>query len=128
MPKIIPITKFAVLRDDGTKKELPYGCYAYEYYSQCNYTIIGYSGKKLQGVINEKGDVIIPIKYSEKLEKLLFNYNIIVKVIDEKYVVVKSNEKYDIIDLTKMRVIYSSLPDMTNAIKRLEEYTTNNNL
>ena len=77
MPKIFAITKFAVRRDDGTVKELPYGCYAYEFYSKCNY----------------------------------------------KYVItMRKDGKYDILDLTKMRVIYSSLPDITNVIKRLEEY------
>lgn len=121
MPKIVPITKYAVLRDDGTKKELPHGCYAYEFYSKSNYTIIGYKNKALQGAIDEKGNIIIPIKYSEKLEKLLFNYNTIIKVIDERYVITEKKEKYDILDLTKMSVIYSALPDMTNVIKKLED-------
>ena len=122
MPKIFAITKFAVRRDDGTVKELPYGCYAYEFYSKCNYTIIGYKNKNLQGAIDREGNIIIPIKYSENLEKLLFNYNIIIKVIDYKYVItMRKDGKYDILDLTKMRVIYSSLPDMTNVIKRLQD-------
>ena len=67
MPKIFFITKVAVRLDNGDIKELPRGCYAYEFYSQCNYTIIGYKNKGLQGAINREGDVIIPIKYSEKL-------------------------------------------------------------
>ena len=122
MPKIFFITKVAVRLDNGDIKELPRGCYAYEFYSQCNYTIIGYKNKGLQGAINREGDVIIPIKYSEKLEKLLFNYNTIIKVIDDKYVItMRKDGKYDILDLSKMRVIYSSLPDMTNVIKRLED-------
>ena len=123
MPKIVPITKFAVLRDDGTKKELPYGCYAYEFYSQCNYTIIGYKSKALQGAIDREGNVIIPIKFSEKLEKLLFNYNTIIKVIDERYVIIENNGKYDILDLAKMQVIYSALTEMKDVIKKLEGYT-----
>ena len=121
MPKIFAITKFAVRRDDGTVKELPYGCYAYEFYSKCNYTIIGYKNKALQGAIDRRGNVIIPIIYNENLEKLLFNYSIIIKVIDGRYVIVENNGKYDILDLAKMQVIYSSLPDMTNVIKRLED-------
>ena len=97
MPKIFAITKFAVRRDDGTVKELPYGCYAYEFYSKCNYTI-------------------------EKLESLLFNYTKIIKVIDERYVIAENNEKYDILDLAKMRVIHSALTDMKEVIKKLEGY------
>ena len=62
MPKIFAITKFAVRRDDGTVKELPYGCYAYEFYSKCNYTIIGYKNKNLQGAIDSEGNIIIQIK------------------------------------------------------------------
>lgn len=122
MPKIFAITKFAVRRDDGTVKELPYGCYAYEFYSKCNYTIIGYKKKALQGAIDEKGNIIIPIKYSEKLESLLFNYNTIVKVIDERYVITENNGKYDILDLDKMQVTYSALTSKTEVIKKLEEY------
>ena len=122
MPKIFQISKFAVRRDDGSVKELPYGCYAYEFYSKCNYTIIGYKKEKLQGAIDREGNVIIPIMYSEKLEKILFNYNTIIKVIDERYVITEHNGKYDILDLEKMQVIYSALPDMKEIIKRLEEY------
>ena len=122
MPKIFQISKFVVRRDDGSVKELPYGCYAYEFYSKCNYTIIGYKKEKLQGAIDREGNVIIPIMYSEKLEKILFNYNTIIKVIDERYVITEHNGKYDILDLEKMQVIYSALPDMKEIIKRLEEY------
>ena len=122
MPKIFQISKFAVRREDGSVKELPYGCYAYEFYSKCNYTIIGYKKEKLQGAIDREGNVIIPIMYSEKLEKILFNYNTIIKVIDERYVITEHNGKYDILDLEKMQVIYSALPDMKEIIKRLEEY------
>lgn len=122
MPKIFAITKFAVRRDDGSIKELPYGCYAYEFYSKCNYTIIGYKNKNLQGAIDREGNVIIPIKFSEKLESLLFNYNTIVKVIDERYVITENNGKYDILDLDKMQVTYSALTSKTEVIKKLEEY------
>lgn len=122
MPKIFAITKFAVRRDDGSIKELPRGCYAYEFYSKCNYTIIGYKREELQGAIDREGNIIIPIKYSEKLEKLLFNYNTIIRVIDEKYVIAENNEKYDILDLAKMRVIHSALTDMKEVIKKLEGY------
>ena len=61
MPKIFLITIFFVLWYDGTVKELPYGSYAYEFYSKCNYTIIGYKNKALQGAIDRRGNVIIPI-------------------------------------------------------------------
>lgn len=122
MPKIFQITKFAVRRDDGSVKELPYGCYAVEFYSKCNYTIIGYKSKALQGAIDRNGNIIIPIKHSEKLERILFNYNTIIKVIDERYVITERNGKYDIIDLEKMQVIYSALPDIKDVIKKLEEY------
>lgn len=121
MSKIFQITTFAVRRDDGTVKELPYGCYAVEFYSKSNYTIIGFSKKNLQGAIDRDGNIIIPIKFSEKLEKILFNYNIIVKVIEERYVITERNEKYDIIDLEKMQVIYSSLPDIKEVVKKLDD-------
>lgn len=119
MPKIIEITKLAVRQEDGSIIELPDGCYAHEFLSGKNYTIIGYKKEGHQGAIDEKGNIIIPIKYSEELEKLLSSYNTIIMVIDEKYVIVKNNEKYDILDLTIMRVIYSGLPDMTNVIRKL---------
>lgn len=61
-------------------------------------------------------------KNSENLEKLLFNYNIIIKVIDYKYVItMRKDGKYDILDLEKMQVIYTALPDMKEVMKRLEE-------
>lgn len=121
MPKIFFITKVAVRLDNGDIKELPRGCYAYEFYSKNNYTIIGYKNKALQGAIDKKGNIIIPVKFSEKLEKLLFNYNTIIKVIDERYVITEKNGKYDIIDLTKMQVIYSALSDVTEVTKKLED-------
>lgn len=120
MSKIFQITKFAVRRNDGSIKELPYGCYAYEFYSKCNYTIIGLKKEKLQGAIDREGNIIIPIEYSEKLEKILFNYYKIVKVIG-KYVITERNGNYDIIDLTKMQVIYSALSDATEVTKKLED-------
>lgn len=122
MPKIFFITKVAVRLDNGYIKELPRGCYAYEFYSKNNYTIIGYKNKKLQGAIDRYGNTIIPIEFSEKLEKILFNYNIIVKVIEKRYVITERKGKHDIIDLEKMQVIYSALPDMTNVKKKLEGY------
>ena len=121
MPKIFMLTKVAVRLDNGDIKELPFGCYAYDYYKACNYTIIGKKKEHLQGAIDKEGKVIIPIKYSEKLEKILFNYNNIIKVIDERYVIVENKEKFDLLDLSKMRVLYSALPDMKEVIKRLEE-------
>ena len=76
----------------------------------------------VRGAIDREGNIIIPIKYSEKLEKLLFNYNIIIKVIDYKYVItMRKDGKYDILDLEKMQVIYTALPDMKEVMKRLEE-------
>ena len=61
-------------------------------------------------------------KNGENLEKLLFNYNIIIKVIDYKYVItMRKDGKYDILDLEKMQVIYTALPDMKEVMKRLEE-------
>ena len=122
MPKIFAITKFAVRRDDGSVKELPYGCYAYEFYSKCNYTIIGYKSLKVQGAIDREGNIIIPVQFSGKLERILFNYTKIIKVIDERYVIAENNEKYDILDLAKMRVIHSALTDMKEVIKKLEGY------
>lgn len=122
MPKIFFITKVAVRRDDGTVKELPYGCYAVEFYSKNNYTIIGYKNKGLQGAIDRDGNVIIPIQFSENLEKILFNYNNIVKVLEKRYVITERKDKYDIIDLEKMRVVYSALTDMSEVIIKLEEY------
>ena len=60
-------------------------------------------------------------KNGENLEKLLFNYNIIIKVIDYKYVItMRKDGKYDILDLEKMQVIYTALPDMKEVMKRLE--------
>ena len=61
-------------------------------------------------------------KNGENLEKILFNYNIIIKVIDYKYVItMRKDGKYDILDLEKMQVIYTALPDMKEVMKRLEE-------
>ena len=61
-------------------------------------------------------------KNGENLEKLLFNYNIIIKVIDYKYVItMRKDGKYDILDLEKMQVIYTALPDMKEVMKRFEE-------
>lgn len=99
MSKIFRVTVLAVRLNDGTAKYLHNYDFAFDYYG--NFAVVGNKNKgdSLEGVINEKGEEWIPVKY-KNLSLILYKYKRIEKFIVEKDIVIVSDDNgYRAIDL-----------------------------